>query len=396
MNIFPHNKDKKKDDLMLVFDIGSSSVGGALFRREKSGLPKIFFSVREPIVLKQEFGVDEFLTLTLKALGTVVNRIYLAGFGAPSNIFCILSSPWYISQTRVINFSKNTPFVFNTKLADSLIQKEINLFKEEHLVKYANTQNSVRLIEFKNIKVMLNGYETPNPLNQKGRELEMTVFISMSPEKILSKIEETINQHFHFKEIKFSSFMMTFFTIMRDLNSHQENFLLIDVGGEVTDISMIKKNILRELISFPLGRNFIIRGVASLLKCSLGEAESYLSLMRDEHADISVIKRLEPVISKLKTEWLQKFQESLANLSNDISIPATIYLAVDKDFVDLFCQIIKTEQFNQYTLTESKFEVIILSSQMFQGMAIFGKDVVRDPALITDVIYINRFLNSPA
>ncbi len=382
----------EKEDLVLLFDIGSSSVGGAFLKVSKSGVPKIIFTVREPIVFKEQINIDQFLSLTLKALEVVANKAFLAGLGKPNKIFCTLASPWYVSQARIINYNKNTPFIFNNKLADSLIQNEVNLFETEHLAQYVNTEHAIRIIELKNIKVMLNGYETMSPLDQKGKELEMTVFISMSPDKILRQIEETIAQHFHFKEIIFSSFVLTFFSVIRDLYAHQEDFLLVDIGGEVTDISMVKKNILRESISFPLGRNSIVRGVASTLNYSLDEAKSSISLFKDEHADISVVQKLEPVIGKLKAEWLQKFQESLANLSHDISIPPVIYMAIDKDFVGFFSEIIKTEQFNQYTLTDSKFNVTVLSPQIFQGMIAFEGDVLRDPFLMIDSIYINRFL----
>ncbi|OGI86483.1 hypothetical protein A3A05_02950 [Candidatus Nomurabacteria bacterium RIFCSPLOWO2_01_FULL_41_12] len=390
MGIF--RADKEKDDLVLLFDIGSSSVGGALFWMQKSGVPKIVKAIREPIVLEENIDVGRFLSSTAKSLEIVASRIYMAGLGAPGKIFCVLSAPWYFSQTRVIRLEKNVPFIFTSKLADSLIQKEITLFEEEHLDKYRKAGAPVLPIEFKNIKTVLNGYETPNPLNQKAKELAMTVFISMSGEQILETIKEVIRKHFHFTEIKFSSFVLSSFAVVRDMYINQGSFLLIDIGGEVTDVSMVKNNTLCESVSFPLGLNFMIRGVASALNITLNEARSLFSLFRDGHAEVSTAKKLDPVIGKLKTEWLRKFQESLANLSSDISVPATIYVAVDRDEAAFFCQIIETEQFNQYTLTESKFKVVFLDARVFHGLAQFEENVIRDPFLIIDSIYINRFL----
>lgn len=377
---------------MLVFNIGSSSVGGALFLAQKSGIPKIIFSTREPIPIEEQVEIDRFLSLTTQSLEVVAKKILAAGMGAPKRIFCVLSSPLYVSQTRIISYKKNTPFVFTTKLADALIQKEIKIFQEEHLAKYSTVGGEVRSIELKNIKTMLNGYETANPLNQSAKELEMIIFISMSGEQVLKKIEDTISKHFHFKQITFSSFVMASFTVVRDMYMQKGDFLLVDIGGEMTDISMIKKNILRESISFPLGRNFLTRGVASNLGCTLDEADPLISLFKDKHAEKSVVKKLTPIMDQLKTEWLKKFQESLANLSNDLSIPATIYIAIDKDLADFFSETIKTEQFNQYTLTESKFEIIFLNTQMLHDTAVFEENVIREPFLIIDSIYINRFL----
>lgn len=393
MGIFSRNK--KRDKLALVFDIKSSHVGGALFLVPKSGVPKIIFSVREPIVIEKSIEADRFLSLALKSLDIVASRIYASGLGAPEEIFCILSSLLYVSQTRIIELKKNAPFVFTSKLADGLIEKEISLFEAEHLEKYLRAGAPVKLIELKNIKTMLNGYETPDPINQKAKELDMTIFISMGGEDILKKIEETIKKHFHAKRITFSSLALSSFAVIRDIYSKKENFLLINIGGEVTDISMIKNNILRESISFPCGINFMIRGVASLFPCSLGEAESYISLFKDGHAADSVAKTLAPIINKLKMEWLRQFQDSLSNLSNDISVPADIYLTVDKEMASFFSETIKTEQFNQYTLTASKFEVTSLDPEIFHGLVAFQENVVHDTFLIIDSIFISRFLADP-
>ena len=82
----------------------------------------------------------------------------------------------------------------------------------------------------------------------------------------------------------------------------------------------------------------------------------------------------------------------MANLSNDISIPATIYMTTNKNLADFFSQTIKSEQFNQYTLTESKFEINFLDTPTFHGLSVFEDGAVREPNIIIDSIYINRFL----
>ena len=84
-------KPKKKEELTLVFDIGSSSVGGALFYVQKSGIPKIIFSIREPIVFEEEINFDRLLSSTMKTLGIVANKISTVGLGAPKKIFCVQS-----------------------------------------------------------------------------------------------------------------------------------------------------------------------------------------------------------------------------------------------------------------------------------------------------------------
>ncbi len=395
MGIFSFFKDKHKEELILVFHIGSSYVEGAFFRTQKSGVPKIVFTVYEPIIILEEIDIDQFFSLTFKSLSVVARKLSRSGLGSPAKIFCILSSLWYGSQTRVIRLAKNTPFIFTLKLADSLTQKEINLFKEEHVEKYTHTGTKVLPIELKNMKTMLNGYETPTPLNKKAKELEMTIFISMSSEQFLEKVYEVTASNFHRKDIKFSSVAMVSFTVVRDMFPEVESFLLLHIDGEMTDIAMVKLGILSESISFPMGRNFITRGLAKKLSSTLDEANSLISLHKDGHTETGTEKNIEPIINKLKTEWLHKFQESLANLSSDISIPETIYMIVDKDLADFFREIVENEQFGQYTLTESKFKIIFLSTEIFHGKVTFDKNIIRNSnlaSLIADSVYINRFL----
>ncbi|MFZ2072769.1 MAG: hypothetical protein WA101_03180 [Minisyncoccia bacterium] len=390
MGIF--SKSKNTEELTLVFDIGSSSVGGALFLAQKSGVPKIIFSVREAIVFGDKVDFDILLSSTAKSLEIVANKICMAGLGVPKKTFCILASPWYASQIRTIKLEKNTSFIFTSELADSLIKKEISLFEEEYLMKnQSKGEEGVRAIELKNMKIMLNGYTVRDPLDKKIKELEMIIFISISSERVLKKIEYTIGKYFHPDNIKFSSFPMATFTVSRDMYMHHENFLLIDVGGEVTDVSMIKKDVLCNSISFPMGLNFMIRGISSSLNCSLDEAKSFISLYKDGHMEKSVEKKFDPIIFKLKTEWLNKFQESLFNLSNSISMPSTIFLTTSQGFSDFFTKIIKTEEFNQYTFTESKFRIVSLNTQELHGTALFKENVVRDPFIIVESVYINRF-----
>lgn len=386
-------KSEDKNKIILVLDIGSSSVGGAIFYTEGKNTPKIIFSVRELISVQKEIKLDLFFEETMKSLKRVLEKISINTKNKPNKCFCVLSSPWFASQTRVINFEKKENFIFNEELADSLIKKEIALFEEEHLIKLSNGDNKIRPIELKNLKIVLNGYPTDNPYGKEVSFLEMTIFISMTQEKIAKNIEDLIGKFFVFDKIKFSSFTISSFTVARDMFINQESFLLINIGGELTDISMIKKDIIKESVSFPMGKNFLIRGVADFYKCETEEARSLITLYKDGHMFKDLLMKFDPVVTRLKNDWLKIFQESLSNLTTDISIPSTVFVTVDEDLEDFFTRTIRTEQFNQYALTESKFKLIFLGTKALHGIVLYEKDIKRDPFIIIESIYINQFLS---
>ena len=95
--------------------------------RESSGVPKIIYAVREQIRIEEQVDIQKLLQDTIQAVKKVAGLMCLQGLGRPSSIYCVLSSPWYASQTRTVVLEKNAPFIFTDKLADSLIQKELNL-----------------------------------------------------------------------------------------------------------------------------------------------------------------------------------------------------------------------------------------------------------------------------
>lgn len=391
MSIF--SKTKEKEDLIFIFDIRSSGIGGAAFLMSKNKAPKIIFSIKEQIPIENVLDFKKFLSATTKVLDSVANKLSIKRLGSPKKIFCVLSSPWYFSQTRTILYKKESPFYLNNKLADSLIQKEVLLFEEEYFKKYKNLDNKLKLLEFKNMRILLNGYPTSEPLGKKTKDLEMTIYLSVAEEKVLNKFKQAVERHFNSKNLKFISFGKASFGVSRDVFVHEDSFLLVDVGGEITDILMIKKDVLRSSISFPFGKNSLIRSIKEKLNCSVDEAKSYFYLYKDQHLSGILNEKLNIIISELKNEWMKKFQESLASITNDISIPSIVFVTADEDLADFFIEIIKKEQFNQYSLTDSKFRVIFLGNQALHGIVLFGDNVLRDPFLILETIYINRFFH---
>lgn len=385
------SKNKNKEDIVLLFDIGSASLGAAFVLRRHDELPKILFSFRENITIEKDFDFDRFLASTIKSLDIVVDKVFSEKKFVPEKVFCVLSSPWYASQTRNIKLSKDKDFIFTEKLLNDLSKQEINLFEEENLSKYLHDNNKVRLIEFKNMKTMLNGYFSISPFGKKARDINITSFISASPEEILSKIENSINRHFNNKKISFLSFSMASFMATRDVFNHEEDFLLIDIGGEITDISMIKKDVLTTSISFPIGSNLLIKQISEDLHCSINEAISFLSLYLDGHAGKSTDKDISKVLDSFKKDWISKFQESLFSFSTDISIPSNIFLSVDENIGIFFKEAIKDEKFNQYSFTESKFNIVILNTDILHNFIKLENGVLHDSFLSIESIYINRF-----
>ncbi|MCF7833828.1 MAG: hypothetical protein K9L98_02845 [Candidatus Pacebacteria bacterium] len=356
-------------DVSLFLDIGSSSVGATLVKTENK-IPRIIFSIREPIKIFENPDMDILSGHTLKSLSILLNKVRAKKMESPSKIQCILASPWYISEFRKIIFKKNTPFIFSNKMASDILKKEVEVFKKEKYELYGDLENGEVLpIEMKTLKTTLNGYSTDTPYNQKARELKMEIFISLGSKMFIQKIKDTVEEQLPEREIKFSSFAFHSFTSARDMFP-KENFILLAVGGEISDILLVKNGSMNALSSFPVGSNHFIRQVSNTNNISFTEATSLINRYNEGHASNNVIANLVQDINIFENSWLSSFEKNLYEHTEDIALPYIVFVSAESGLSNLFTNMVSNERVNQYAWTENKFKVSHLPMEMLKNLSI--------------------------
>ena len=378
----------KKEKLSLVIDIGSASVSAALVDFSGDNKPKILLAEIREIALDHDLNFERFEKAMLSAFDASVSAIFHAKKPVPEEAHIFLASPWYAAQTRVIKSDKHTPFTVTSKLLKELTDKETKAFESTELAKYEQAGASARILERKTIDIKLNGYTTADPVGKRATELSMNLFISMSPESVLSRIEESLEKHFRISRVHFSSFLFSSFVVVRDLFISESDFLLLDIGGEVTDISIIKKGALVESASFPLGRNFLMRrlGVFGAERTPA----SMLSLYLRGTLEPAFASKVGTVLDEAKAQWLATFQKALFELSNDLLIPEKIFLMVDGDVSEWFVKAMEKEEFNQYSLTKKEFSILPLGPEYLHQYLEHDEGVERSPFIMLESVFVAR------
>ncbi|MFA6999720.1 MAG: hypothetical protein WC241_01240 [Candidatus Paceibacterota bacterium] len=381
---------KKKEKLIAIFDIGSGSVGGALVKipMDKKSLPTIIKSARTDIVEREELNFDLFLKDMILALGFTSRNIYESSLGAPDEIVCVLASPWYISETRMIKISKERSFTFTKKIVDELLAKEIESFNLIYKNKYGVDSTS-EVIEHPVIGVALNGYHVNDPMGKKTRSIEMDMVISLSPKVCLDKIKETISQNFHHTPISFSSFMMSSFIAVRDRYMNHDSYLLLDIGGEVTDVGIISKGIIRDSLSFPYGRKTLFRNISKKLKIELRDAYEIFSLLNRDTLSEKEKGKLLPILESMQKFWGVSFKECINTLPRTLTLPNTIFLTIDSDVKDWFVKIINNDEYIGSMVPNKKFTLVTIDGPEFLNMCNINNGTC-DPFLMIEAISVMR------
>jgi hypothetical protein len=381
----------KKEKLVAIFDIGSGSVGGALVRipQNKKDLPTIIKSTRTDIVNRKEVDFNLFLNDMILALGFTSQDIYQSKLGAPDEIVCVLASPWYLSETRMIKMSKEHSFVFTKKIVNDLLLNEVELLDKDFKEKYNGLDSLPEIIEHPIVGVSLNGYQVDDPLGKRTKSLEMSMIISLCPKICLDNITETISKSFHDIPVSFSSFMLASYVSVRDRYMNHDSYLLLDIGGEVTDIGIIYKGVLKQSLSFPCGRKTLYRDICNALKIELRDAVEIFSLYSKNTLSEKEKAKILPVLDSIGSRWIKLFKESIDSLPRTLTIPNVIFLTIDSDVKDWFIKIINSEDYIKSMILNKKFTIVSIDGPEFLNMCSV-RDSYCDPFLMIESISVAR------
>lgn len=382
----------------LVFDIGSKSVGGGIFDKTSSGKARLIHTLREPIAFKSRLTGDKFQVAMLSSLRRVL--FHLDSYGVMrarseqksihrfDSIAVFLSSPWHASETKLLTLQMSKPAVITKSLVDDLINEEEKSF-EKKLAEAGQGEGGFDLLERKIIEIRLNGYPTTKPYGKTADKIEVMIFESVAPTSVIGAIKSAIGKRFPSDHIEFHTFSAAAFASLRDLFPKTEDFLIVQVGGEMTDISLIKKGVILGIVSFPLGHNGLLRSLSEICEnhpdCAL---ETLITLHRESSASDCDTEKVERAIAGTKMAWLKQFNSAISNFSSETFLPKSVFLFEDSPYARLFEKFLAELGSDQFTAVSEPFSVTVIGHELAATFADIQKGILPDPAISVESGFI--------
>ncbi|MDO8493516.1 MAG: hypothetical protein Q7S19_03175 [bacterium] len=344
-----------------IIDIGSGSVGLAGVLLEKDKVPILKFSKRIELTLQEKLDPERLLQESFTAIERVIADMQKGMALAPSSVFCFLSPHLIVSQARniILNFDKSS--TVNSLVINDAVNRELKRFS-------AGNNSGEVVIEHKIMGVKLNGYETTNLKDRIANRLEISIFFTLAPADILNKIKKQISSSFHNEQVEFHSFSIAHFAILRDIFRAEQNFAFIDIGSEITDVSLVREGVIEKTTSFPLGKNTFIRSIMNKMQVSAPVA-------------LSIIKKGGDLVS-VSEEWITAIRGAIDSNNFEGKVREKIFILTDKDFSGATSAILNQQlEIKELTSTDlNKF------CQNYSG-------AVDDPFLMVASIFVNKLLN---
>jgi len=373
----------KKPQLEIIFDIGSASVGVAVFLLSAGKKSILTFSYREELPLYEDTNFDRLGAAILQAVGNAAQKTIETGIQAHTiaEVKCFLSSPWYLSKTKISKENFETPKEFTEAVMKEIYKRETDkVVNDPELLSSGDTE----MLEAENILTKLNGYESSDPFGKKANTIEVALFVSLSSKSVLGSIRSAIKGYFTSSTVKFHSFSFASFVVVRDI-FHEKNFLLLDISGESTDVIIVRDNLLEKAVPLPMGRNFFLRGLAKNLGITLAEASSKFRLAESEMLNAEAHKEVLKASSEMGETWRMGLQNIFSELSKESKfLPHNVFVMADDEVARWFIENIQDEGVSQFTLSDGVFIVRHLDAQFLSAFCDSAKGVPRDPFLMLE------------
>ncbi len=384
LNSFLRNKESKNS--VIIFDIESASIGGAVVSFDKK-VPHISYSTRTQLPFQEVADEKRLLTQIEEVLTSVASDLQKNGLLtkdgksiAVKEIVCVLSSLWSNTQTTNVSFENKEKFKVTNRIMDDLLAKI-------HASDKKIARKSTVTIEKKVINSLLNGYPTEAPLGKEVTRINITFLESTVSNALHAKMSEIMHSTFNPDiPLVFRSFTLVAFSVTRDLFNTTKNFMLIDVTGEITEIAVVRNSILEDMLSFPYGKNTIVRDVAKKTKSIPEDILTRIKIMSSGN-ELEVKEEF----FEAEKKWTEMFGRACDELSSEINpLPRDVFLVVDNNYKNWFRSMIERVDFSQFTVTKEMFHVDSLTENQKDGTYTLGKDVVPDNFLIVNSLFYNR------
>ncbi len=343
MSLFSFLNTQRKE-LSILLDVGNGSINGGLALFEKGKTPKILYTVKLPFSIKLDVTgtglLNEMVLLLDKIIPFVMKKYNSLSKDERlpiSRVLMTFSSPWFALKAKEISLNQEKAFVITRSFLDDVISKEEKIFEEELSVKEGK-KKIYEIVEKSIIHAKINGYPITQPLGKRTKNLTAYLCFSVIPKSILDQVKSILNKNIHINSDKVlvHTFPIASFISIRDVFLAGSSFVIIDVTGEVTDLTLVKDDIVVESISIPSGRNFLIRQIAKKFDVSIEIAESQLGLYSISKLEAEIFNKLDDIIVDVEKEWSIYLENALQELAQKESLPATVYMTCDPDVAELY------------------------------------------------------------
>ena len=102
--------------------------------------------------------------------------------------------------------------------------------------------------------------------------------------------------------------------------------------------------------------------------------------------------KIDAVIKTSIQEWKVMLLDALMTLSKRYSLPKKLFITIDTDIAPFFIDALTEQMPLEFTISENKFEVLLLNSEKINLFSHYSPQIIQDPFLGLEAIFLQKIV----
>jgi cell division ATPase FtsA len=340
---------------IIIIDIESTKITAGFFSYEETKQHTIkhnLLSFESRVLYKgNDVSFDRFYAETLRNIGEVLELLIKKTLLPFESVYINLATPWASSQKKNLEYHSESLFTVTQDIIDTLIQKDYEQSLDHNL---DFSDHGVRLIERYTLGTYVNGYRTTKPVGEKTKDVSIHSLISVMSEQTHKDFNHVVERVVH-REPVFLSNIWTRFSAFQTKFLQEDNIIILDVAGKITELVVIRHDEIVNLGSFPCGIYHLVDEISRRKNISFEKSLVYLKNINDHILDEKDTQLLEKVFGV----WLKEAYRFFEEFSKESLLPETLALSIDKDFYAWFSEmLLRSEELVEHIHARKNISVL--------------------------------------
>ncbi len=334
-------ENKNKITVGAIIEVGSGSVAVGIVKSSSTQKnPEIIWGYRE--LASSRYSLDGFGAAKdiLKTIERAVTELGTTGVKSLkehksslriNEVQVSIAAPWSYTATSTVNYRKDKEFKVTKSIIEKITTEAAHKINSEVTAQEEILKLGLEIISQNYHSTLLNGYQTIDPVNQVTNLITLNQITSISQKKLVDTLDNELGKILPKVPTQHFSFMYLFFEVIKYSLTHYNEYCLVDITDNATEIGVVRNGILQYCTHTPVGKNSLIYLLSERLKIPFEEAASYVRSTKEanlwEQLSTSQRETVEDILSEYQNELAKLFHET----GDGLTIPRLFFIHSDKN-----------------------------------------------------------------
>lgn len=315
----------------LVLDVGSSYLKAAVFSplsNKKAAF--LSYTAQSEKAGAVQGGMIVDVAAVAEVAERAVREVSLESGGQPSQVVCGLSGEAvkeFYTSVRLNRENADLPLENRElgKLAEKIREVSFLEIERELTEVTGSAEREGEIINTRVASFKVDGYPLSEPLGFTGKVLEVALNSAVAPTTYVSRLKSLLKK-LKLSKVKMVSQLAAATRLLQRSEGPNFNALIVEVGGEKTDLAVVFGGALVGSRTFGLGGAHFTRALREKLSLSNEEAEAKKLAYSRRELTLEEGKKIEEILAAPLNFWLKGLEVTLTDFSGVKTFPDKVWL----------------------------------------------------------------------